>query len=244
MGLRPARTVRDDKAQPWARMSRATPRKSFVKGAPNPKVRQYIMGAEKFYEMQADLVAVEEIRMRDNALEAARQISNKYMEKHLPLNYYLQLLKYPHYVIREHAALGVAGSDRISKGMKLAFGRPKGRTAKVKKGEAIFRARFMNKDLQVIKAGLKRARLKLSGFFKLVYTDISKEEWNIAKGTVAKVFKVKEVEAPKPEAAAAAAAPTAAEAAAAPAAAGGKAPAGKAEAAPAGKAPGAKPAKA
>ena len=221
MGQRPAKTVRDDKGQPWARTSRATPRKSFVKGAPQPKIRQYIMGADKFYEMQLDLVAQEEIRLRDNSLEAARQIANKFMEKNVPLNYYLQILKYPHYVIREHAALGVAGSDRISKGMKLAFGRPKGRVARVKKGEPIFRVRFMAKDLAFIKAGLKRARLKLSGFFKFEYKDISKEEWNIAKGMIAKVFKTKEVEVPKAEAAAAAAAPTAAEAAAAPAAAGG-----------------------
>ena len=229
MGLRPARTCRDDHGQPWARMSRATPRKCFVKGAPRPKVRQYIMGADKFYELQMDLVAQDEVRLRDNALEAARQISNKYLGKNLPLNYYFQILKYPHYVIREHSALGVAGSDRISKGMKLAFGKPKGRTAAVWKGESVFRARFMNEDLPVVKEAIRRGRAKLSGFFKMVTTDISKEEWNIAKGTVAKVFKVKE-EA-KPEAAAAApGAPAPTAAPGAPAAAGTKP-----EAAPAGK---------
>ncbi len=201
MGLRPARTCRTPLGQPWARVSQATPRKSFVKGAPRPRVRQYVMGADKAYELEMDLVADVDVRLRDNALEAARQIANKFLEKNLPLNYYFQLLKYPHYVIREHAALGVAGSDRISKGMKLAFGRPKGRGAGVKKGEPVFRARFMKEDLPIIREALKRAQTKLSGSFKMVSRDISKEEWNIAKGTVAKAFKVKEEEVPKPEAA-------------------------------------------
>ncbi len=238
MGLRPARTVREVKGQPWARTSRKKPRKSFVKGAPNSRVRQFNMGADRYYEIQVDLVCESPIYLRDNALEAARQAINKHLEKNLLENYFLQVLKYPHLVIREHSALGVAGADRISKGMKRAFGKPKGRMAMVAKGDSVFRARIDKSSLAIAKAAFKRGRLKVSGNYVIQLTDISQAPWNLVKkGKAAVSFKKKEV-APAPTAEV----PVAAEgvpavegeaktegkgaaAAAAPAAAGGKAPA-------------------
>ncbi len=204
MGLRPAKTVRIAQGQVWTRISQKTPRKSFVKGAPRPKVRQYHMGADKYYEVQADLVAASAIQLRDNSLESGRQAANRFLEKKLIANYYLTLLKYPHLVIREKGAMGVAGADRISKGMKLAFGKPKGRMIRVLAGESIFRGRVMAKDLSVLKDALTRARLKMSGNYTFKITDITSNPLNLAKkGREAKVFKKVEIEKPKEEAAAA-----------------------------------------
>ncbi len=205
MGLRPAKTVRIAQGQVWARISQKTPRKSFVKGAPRPKVRQYHMGSDKYYEAQVDLVANGDIHLRDNSLESARQSANKHLERTLVANYYLTVLKYPHLVIREKGAMGVAGADRISKGMKLAFGKPKGRMMRVLKGESVFRGKVMDKDVSVLKKALTRAKLKLSGNFSFKVTDIKNNALNLAKkGKEAKVFKKVEVEKPKEEAAAAA----------------------------------------
>lgn len=223
MGLRPARTVREVKAQPWARISRKKPRKSYVKGAPNSKVRQFNMGSDRYYELELELVLEAPIQLRDNAIEAARQAINKVLEKNLESNYFLQVLKFPHLVIREHSALGVAGADRISKGMKRAFGKPKGRMARIASGEGVFRARVDKSALAVAKKAFKRGQLKLSGMYTLVIRDIANEPWNVAKkGKAAVSFKKKEVEVAKVEEAA----PAAAEGAAAPAAGTeGKAPA-------------------
>ncbi|MBI4361504.1 50S ribosomal protein L16 [Candidatus Micrarchaeota archaeon] len=205
MGLRPARTCREVKGQPWARISKKKPRKSYVKGAPNVKVRQFNMGSDQYFDLEIDLVPDKPIQLRDNSLEAARQAINKVMEKALIDQFFLQVLKYPHLVLREHTNLGVAGADRISKGMKLAFGRPKGRMARIGAGEAVFRARVLKAALPVAKTAFKRGQLKLSGAFTLIIKDISNEQWNIdkkARGVVS--FRKKVVEEAKVEAAPAA----------------------------------------
>lgn len=202
MGLRPARTIREPRGQIWARISQKKPRKSFVKGAPRPKVRQYDMGVDKRFELECMLVSDEHIHLRENAIEAARQITNKYLEKALLTGYYFKVLKYPHYVIREHSALGVAGADRISKGMKLAFGRPKGRMARLRKGDPLMCFRCYRAGLPAVREAARRGRLKLSGSYTLTVRDISKEAWNLAKSAEGKAFKKVEDIKPVAEAAA------------------------------------------
>ena len=197
MGLRPAKTSRHLSGQVWTRISRKKPRKSFVKGAPHPKVRQYIMGVDKPYELEVELVAEEPVRIRDNALEAARQAAGKYLEQNMQGRYFFQVVPYPHLVLREHAALGVAGSDRISKGMKLAFGKPKGRMAQLGVGAAIFRARIFVKDLPLLKTAFSRASLKIPGHKELEIRDISRDAVNLARKEV--IFETKLAEAPKVE---------------------------------------------
>jgi large subunit ribosomal protein L10e len=225
MGIRPAKTVRDIKGQPWARVSQATPRKSFVKGAPRPKVRQYDMGADKYYEQEMELVAETPVQLRDNAMEAARQAANGYLDRTLVADYYLKLRKYPHLVLREHAALGVAGADRISKGMKKAFGRPKGRLAQFQLGDAFFTCRVPTAGVPAAREAFRRASRKLSGKWRLVFRDITNEPWNLEKkGREAKVFKKVEIEKPATPGAPVPGAP-----AAAPAAEAGKAEAPKSE---------------
>jgi large subunit ribosomal protein L10e len=200
MGLRPARTFRSAYTQAWSRTSQAKPRKSYIKGAPHAKVRQYDMGVLKGYEVEADLVADIDIQVRDNAIEAARLIVNKFLEKNLAGNYYFKIRKYPHIVLREHTSLGVAGADRISKGMKLAFGRPKGRLVRVHAGEILFSVRAARNALPVVREALGRARAKISGAYHTTFRELSEEEKAIS---VVKEFK--KIEEPKPEAAAAAA---------------------------------------
>lgn len=232
MGVRPSKTVRNVKAkQIWTRISQKRPRKSYIKGAPRPKVRQYHMGADRYYELEVDLVSEQDINVRDNSLESARQATNKYLENHLMVqNFYLTLLKYPHSVIREHTALGVAGADRISKGMKQAFGSPKGRMARVNRGEAIFRVRVMAKSLPVVKKALTMGMLKMSGRYDFRIKDITKDPANMAKSKVAvKLFKKKETAEDKKKAEEAAAEAAAAAASTATAGAEGAKPeAGKA----------------
>ncbi|MFH1200632.1 MAG: 50S ribosomal protein L16 [Candidatus Micrarchaeota archaeon] len=199
MGLRPAKTMRALQGQVWTRISQKTPRKSFIKGAPKPKVRQYNMGVDRFYERQVALMATVPIQLRDNAMEAARQTTVKYLEKHVAGQYFMTITKYPHVVIREHTALGVAGADRISKGMKLSFGKPRGRLARIKAKENIFIVRVNEKDIPEVREALKRAKIKMSGAYTNVISDITKEKWNIAKIGREVVIKAKVTEEKKPE---------------------------------------------
>jgi len=199
MGLRPAKTSRAIKGQAWARISKRKPRKSYVKGAPHPKVRQYLMGVDKPYELEVEMIEQSGVRIRDNALEAARQAANKFLEKTVPGNYFLQVVQYPHLILREHSALGVAGADRISKGMKRAFGRPKGRLAQVEAGKPVLRARILAKDLPLLKEALRRAALKMPGKTRVSVKDISHDAENLARKEI--VFAKREEEKPVVEAA-------------------------------------------
>ena len=206
MAIRPGKTIRSVGGQVWTRISTKKPRMSYIKGAPRPKVRQYNMGTDQYYEVEVELSTMNPIQIRDNSFEAARQVAVKYLEKNLLGGYYLGLPRYPHIVIREHAAMGVAGADRISKGMKLAFGRPKGRLARIEEGGAVIRIRANTKDLAIVKEALKRAAIKMPGAFKVVTRNITKDPKNIAKIGKQIVMKTKIVEEVKPKAEEAAAA--------------------------------------
>jgi len=149
MGLRPGRTTRKVE-RPWTRVSRRKPRKSFVVGVPYSRIHVFEMGNER------------SVQIRDNALESARVVSNKFLERTInPDNYFMKILVYPHHVLREHSLATGAGADRYSTGMSKSFGKPKGRAARVKKDQRLILLKLNKKDLGVGRKALKRADLKL-----------------------------------------------------------------------------------
>ena len=100
------------------------------------------MGVNKdTYDLDVTLCPEQPIQLRSNALEAARQVANKYLESEIPADFSFKVLVYPHNVIREHKMATGAGADRISRGMSQAFGRPTSVAARIKKGQPIFRIR-------------------------------------------------------------------------------------------------------
>lgn len=169
MGLRPARTFRDGKKQAWARFSRRTPRKSFVKSMPHNAMSLYFMGnAKGKYEVVSDMVCAEKVLLRDNAIEAARQAINKLLEKSLPNAYTFKVLVFPHNVIRENKMIAGAGADRLQSGMAHPYGRPTERGAQIKPGQILFSIAYMVKDADVIREAYRRARCKMSGKWNIV----------------------------------------------------------------------------
>ncbi len=169
MGLRPGRCTRRIK-RPWTRISITKPKKSYVVGVPFPRIHMFEMGSvKKEFNTTMHLVAERPVQIRENALEAARVTSNKLLEKKLtPENYFMKVLLFPHQVIREHTLATGAGADRFSTGMRLAFGRPKGRAAIVEKGQRIFTLKLDKKNLKIGKLALHRAHLKLPTTCKIV----------------------------------------------------------------------------
>jgi len=162
MGLRPGRTTRKVE-RPWTRVSRRKPRKSFVVGVPYSRIHVFEMGnPDKEFDTDLWLVAERSVQIRDNALESARVVSNKFLERTInPDNYFMKILVYPHHVLREHSLATGAGADRYSTGMSKSFGKPKGRAARVKKDQRLILLKLNKKDLGVGRKALKRADLKL-----------------------------------------------------------------------------------
>jgi large subunit ribosomal protein L10e len=175
MGLRPARTCRDLGKQAWARYSKSKPKQSFVKAMPHLSLLVYQMGLKsQNYEVSQSLVAKQDIQLRDNALESARQAANKYLEKILINAYYFRVLVYPHNVIRENKMVAGAGADRIQKGMRKSFGRATDRAARINEGQAIFYIEASKANRPHIIEAYRRARSKLSGAFAIVEKDLMK----------------------------------------------------------------------
>jgi len=161
MALRPGRTTRA-KRKPYTRVSRRKPRKSYAVGVPYSKIHIFNMGNdEKEFDTNLWLVADRSVQIRSNALEAARVVSNKFLERSIPGNYFLKILVYPHQVLREHSMATGAGADRFSSGMRKSFGKPSGLAAVVKKGQNIMHLKLNKKDLAIGRKALKRADMKL-----------------------------------------------------------------------------------
>lgn len=172
MGLRPAKTFRDGNRVAWARFSRRRPKKSFVKSMPHNALNIYMMGNPKgAYEVTAELVASGPIQVRDNALESARQAINKHLEKALPNAYHFKVEIFPHNVIRENKMIAGAGADRLQSGMAHPYGRPTERGAMVKEGQRIFVVSFAAKDIEQVKEAFRRAKVKLSGHWRVDYKE-------------------------------------------------------------------------
>ena len=148
--------------RPYTRTSKFKS-KSYIRMSPNPKVVRFTTGdPNKDFECTLNLMSKSELNIRDNALESARQTSNKLLESFLGVNgFHLRVSVYPYHVLREHALAAGAGADRFSSGMAHPFGKPIGVAARVRKGQTIFQVRINKQHIQLAKQALERASKKL-----------------------------------------------------------------------------------
>lgn len=169
MALRPGRTTRKIK-RPWTRVSKRKPRKSYVVGVPFPKIHIFEMGDRtKNFDTQLWLQVENSVQIRENALESARIVANKYLEKTLGKEgFFMKVLVYPHQILREHSLATGAGADRFSSGMRKPFGKPKGRAAIVHAGDRLMLLKINRNQLDVGKEALHRAITKLPTPCKII----------------------------------------------------------------------------
>lgn len=130
---------------------------------PNPKVVRFDTGdPNKNFNYTLNLLSKSDLQIRDNALESARQTSNRLLESYLGISgYHMKVKVYPYHVLREHALAAGAGADRFSSGMAHSFGKPTGIAARVKKGQTLFQVRVDKQNLQIARQALERASKKL-----------------------------------------------------------------------------------
>jgi len=148
--------------RPYTRTSKYE-NKSYVRMSPNIKVIGFEMGSpKKKFEYTLNLISKSDLQIRDNALESAKQTSNKILETTLGLSgYHMKLKPYPHHVLRENPLASGAGADRFSTGMQRAFGKPLGNAAQIKKGSTIFQLSVDKNNIPLAKQALTRASKKL-----------------------------------------------------------------------------------
>lgn len=138
-------------------------KQSFVKARPHMSIARFEQGDPNGkFDTIFNLVSTVDVQVRHNALESARQTSNRVLELALGKNgYFLKIRKYPFHILRENPMATGAGADRMSQGMTLSFGKPISVAAQVFKGDIVIEVRVNKKDIKLAKLALTRARKKL-----------------------------------------------------------------------------------
>lgn len=156
MVKKPGRMYREIRGQAYTR-------KEYMGGVPGNRIVQYEMGNSKGdFPLQVDLIAKESCQIRHMSLEAARVAANRYIQKMAGVsNYHLKILVYPHHVLRENKIAVGAGADRISDGMRGAFGSLVGTAARVQAGQKIITIRTTESNIRHAKAALRKAGIKV-----------------------------------------------------------------------------------
>lgn len=148
--------------RPYTRISKFRT-KSYVRARPNCRIVRFDMGelAGNFgYSVQ--LVSKSDMQVRDNAIEAARQTSNRQLQKNIgKVGWRAKIRMFPHHILRENPLASGAGADRMSTGMKCSFGKPIGIAARIKKEQVLFQIDTTKERVAVAKEALRRASTKL-----------------------------------------------------------------------------------
>lgn len=148
--------------RPYTRISKFKS-KSFIKTTPHTKVVRFESGNLKVkFPFTYELISKQDVQIRDNAIESAREISNKIMEKGIGTSSYkLKIRIYPFHILRENPLAAGAGADRFSTGMAHSFGKPIGQAARVKKGQIVMECSVNQQHLEFAKRAMHKAASKL-----------------------------------------------------------------------------------
>jgi large subunit ribosomal protein L10e len=137
-------------------------RKEYMGGIPAVRISQWDIGDLRTkFPVKLHLLAEEQCQIRHIALEAARISANRYIAKKAGNAYHLKLRVFPHNVLRENKIATGAGADRISEGMRAAFGGAVGLAARVHPGMKILTIETTPEHVADAKEALRKAGAKL-----------------------------------------------------------------------------------
>jgi len=152
-------------------------RKEFAKGFPASKITKFTMGDTKLnFEYEAKLIALEQAQIRHVALEAARIAANRIVLDKLVNNYRLDVVPFPHVILRENKMIFGAHADRLQQGMRGSFGKPIGTAARVKPNQTIIVIHVNKEGVETAKEALKRGSAKLPIPCRITIDKLQKEE--------------------------------------------------------------------
>jgi large subunit ribosomal protein L10e len=181
MGRRPARCYRYQKGKAYIKSR-------YCRGVPDAKIRIYDLGKKNAtvdeFPSVYHLVSDEKEQLTAEALEASRIVVNKYMATACGReSFHGRIRAHPYHVLRINKMLSCAGADRLQTGMRGAYGKPNGLTARVDIGQILISIRTKPANLAHAKEALRRARYKFPGRQKLVqgttwgFTNFTQEEF-------------------------------------------------------------------
>jgi len=156
MARKPARMYTQIRGQAYTR-------KEYMGGVPAPRISQFDQGDLRTrFPVALHLVVKEQCQIRHTALEAARISANRALSKKAgPTGFYMKIRVYPHNVLRENKLATGAGADRVSDGMRAAFGKAVGTAARVRRNQPVMTIRVNPQHVEAAKQALERAAVKL-----------------------------------------------------------------------------------
>jgi large subunit ribosomal protein L10e len=165
------RNYRSPSGQPYTRQK-------YIHGTPNPKVSKFNMGDNAtHFPIKVHLVSMEPVQIRHNALESGRVAANKVLfDKYGETGYRLQLVVYPHIILRENKMIATAGADRLQEGMRRAFGKPTGRAARIREGQSIIIVHVPEDGVEVGKKACETAGTKMPTRTRVVVEHVPVEQ--------------------------------------------------------------------
>jgi len=138
-------------------------RLSYIKGAPNHKIIHFDSGNRRYEMFPKTLVlnGTKAINLRHNAIEAARIVVTRQMSKTIgKFAFGLKLRVFPHHIIRENPIAMGAGADRMSQGMRSAFGKTISRAARLTPDQTIIQVYVQEENIKDAKRALEKASKK------------------------------------------------------------------------------------
>jgi len=138
-------------------------RRKYMGGVPASRITQFDLGNRAGeFAVELSLVAKEKCHIRHTALEAARITANRTIVKKAgPMGYHMKVRVIPHHVLRENKQATGAGADRVSQGMRKAFGKLVGTAARVNHGQKVITIRTSKGNFIQAKNALRKAGMKL-----------------------------------------------------------------------------------
>lgn len=138
-------------------------RREYTGGVPQSILLQFESGTQhRDYPITLILVSNERCQIRSQALEAGRIAMNRHLEKHIGKNNFFSKVRLvPHEILRENKQATGAGADRVSQGMRRAFGTNVGTAARVKQDQAVMECRTMPEFAKHAKEALWKAGMKM-----------------------------------------------------------------------------------
>lgn len=139
-------------------------RKEYINRIPEGKEKQMKWSygdINKTYQHELRLISTNYHYISVNSLDAVRTsiAHNLGGDENL---FFMKIHPYPHQLLREHGLLGVAKAERLAKGMKHSFGKPRSKVALVRPNQVLITLRVDNGLLKRGKHTLETASKKLA----------------------------------------------------------------------------------
>ena len=151
--------------------------KSTTQKLPNRKLTNQRAGNNKEKEAGQfktcyNIISLQNQLVTDISLESFRITLNRLLNKYIgKVNWSLVIRKKSHIILRKHKMPEGGSVDRVSAGMRLAYGVPFNRAAKCMNQQILFSVYHHKQDSLKLKPHIKKALSKVTGNYKILLTN-------------------------------------------------------------------------